>query len=448
MSAAPVMTRDDARALVERVVKMSQADAVQVDISGGHQTNVRFADNRVTTSGGVSDLSIGIYSAFGSKHAVASTNDVSDAGLERAVRQSETLARLAPDDPEALPLLGPQEYRQSRAYFESTAALIPQARVQPARLAIAAAQADGGLKAAGFIAAGAGMAAIGNNRGLFAYHPSTSVNYTLTVRTADGTGSGWAGADHPDWSQIDFNAVADTAIRKARLSRNPQPIEPGRYTVILEPQAVGDLVQRMGNALNARTADEGRSAFAKRGGGSRVGERIVDERISLFSDPTDPQLLDTPFDEQGLPLARQMWIENGVLRTLAYSRFWAQKQNRQPTGSANALKLTGGNASVDDMIRSTPRGVLVTRFWYIRPVDPRTLLFTGLTRDGTFLIEDGKISKPVQNLRFNESPLFMLNNVEMVGRPVRIAGTEAGGNVVLPPLKIREFNFTSISEAV
>jgi predicted Zn-dependent protease len=448
MSAAPVMTRDDARALVERVVKMSKADEVQVNVSGGHQTNVRFADNRISTSGGVSDLSIGVYSAFGPKHAVASTNDVSDAGLERAVRQSEALARLAPDDPEALPLLGPQTYRETRSFFEATAALTPPARVEPARLAIAAAKADGKLKAAGFIAVGSGMEALGNHRGLFAYQPSTSVNYTLTVRTTDGTGSGWAGADHPDWSQIDFKGVAETAIRKARLSRNPQPIEPGRYTVILEPQAVGDLVQRMANALNARTADEGRSAFAKRGGGSRIGERIVDERVSLFSDPADPQLLTAPFDEQGLPLARQTWIENGVLKTLAYSRFWAGKQNRQPTGSADALKLTGGDGSIEDMIRATPRGVLVTRFWYIRPVDPRTLLLTGLTRDGTFLIEDGKISRSVQNLRFNESPLFMLNNVEMVGRPERIAGTESGGNVVLPALKVREFNFTSVSEAV
>ena len=443
-----VMTRDDARALIERVVKMSRADEIQVNVSAGHQSNVRFADNRVSTSGGVSDLSIAVYSAFGPKHAVASTNDISDEGLERSVRQSETLARLAPDDPEALPLLGQQTYTDTRAYFESTAALTPQARVEPARMAIAAAKAAGNLKAAGFIAVGAGMEAVGNNRGLFAYHPSTSVNYTLTVRTTDGTGSGWAGADHPDWSKIDFKATADRAMGKARLSRNPQPIEPGRYTVILEPQAVGDLVQRIANALNARTADEGRSAFAKRGGGSKIGERIVDERVSLFSDPADPELLSAPFDDQGLPLSRQMWIENGLLKTLAYSRFWATKQGRQATGPPNALKLTGGLASVEDMIRSTPRGVLVTRFWYIRPVDPRTLLLTGLTRDGTFLIENGRIAKPVQNLRFNESPLFMLNNVEMIGRPERIAGTESGGNVVLPALKLREFHFTSVSEAV
>jgi predicted Zn-dependent protease len=442
------MSRDDARALIERVVKLSRADEIQVNVGGGHETNVRFADNRITTSGGVSDLTIDVYSAFGPKHAVASTNDVSDARLEQAVRQSEALARLAPDDPEAMPLLGPTSYADTRAHFGSTATLTPEARARAARVAIDAAKRDGSLKAAGFIAAGAGMQALGNNRGLFAYHPSTSANYTLTVRTTDGTGSGWAGADHPDWSQIDFSAVADTAIRKARLSRKPQPIEPGRYTVILEPQAVGDLVQRMAGALNARTADEGRSPFSKRGGGSRIGEPIIDARLTLLSDPADPQLLSRVFDDQGLPLTRQVWIENGVLKTLAYSRFWARKQGRQPTGSAGALKLTGGDASVEEMIRSTPRGILVTRFWYIRPVDPRTLLLTGLTRDGTFLVENGRITKAVQNLRFNESPLFMLDKLEMAGRPVRVAGTESRGDLVVPPLKVRDFHFTSVSEAV
>lgn len=443
-----IMSRDAARALVSKTVKLSKADEIQVNITSGHQANVRFADNRITTAGGVSDVTVRVYTAFGPKHAVAVTNDVSDAGLQHAVRQSEALARLAPDDPEALPLLPSAQYADTRAHFPTTATLTPAARSRPARLAIAAAKADGTLKAAGFLAVGETAEAVGNSRGLFAYHPATSVNYTMTVRTADGTGSGWAGVDHPDWSRVDFAAVVARAVEKARASRNPTAIEPGRYTVILEPQAVADLVQLMGRALVARTADEGRSAFSKRGGGSRIDERIVDERITLISDPSDPEILGVPFDDQGLPLGRQTWVDKGVLKTLAYSRFWAQKHGRAPTGSPSSLKLTGGDASIDDMIRSTPRGILVTRFWYIRAVDPRTLLYTGLTRDGTFLIEDGKIARPLQNLRFNESPLFMLNNVEMAGRPVRIAGTESGGNLVLPALKVRDFHFTSVSEAV
>jgi predicted Zn-dependent protease len=162
----------------------------------------------------------------------------------------------------------------------------------------------------------------------------------------------------------------------------------------------------------------------------------------------DPQLLSNVFDGQGLAARRQVWIESGVLKKLTYSRFWAQKKNTTPDAGTNAVKLAGGEASVDDLIKSTQRGVLVTRLWYLRQVDPRTVLYTGLTRDGTFLIENGKISRAVKNMRFNESPLFMLSNLEAVGRAVRVAGTESGGDVVMPALKVRDFNFTSLSDAV
>ena len=443
-----VLSREQAQALVERVVKMSKAEAVQVNVGGGYNANVRFADNRISTAGGVATANVAIQSAFGPKHAVTSTNDFSDEGLERAVRQSEALARLAPDDPESMPLLGPQQYENVNAYFESTAQLGPQGRADAARLAIEPCKAAGDLKAAGFLVTGIGAGAVGNSKGLFAYQAGTTSNYTLTVRTADGTGSGWAGADHPDWSQLDVKGVAQRAIEKARLSRNPVAIEPGRYTVVLEPQAVGDLVQLLAFALDARSADEGRSAFSKQGGGTKIGEKVTDERVTLFSDPADPQLLSNTFDGQGLPARRQIWIENGVLKKLVYSRFWAQKKNQEPDAGTNAVKLTGGTQTTDELIASTPRGILVTRLWYLREVDPRTVLYTGLTRDGTFLIENGKITKAVKNLRFNESPLFMLNNLEALGQAVRLAGTEAGGDVVMPVIKVKDFNFTSLSDAV
>ena len=443
-----VLSRDQAQALVERVIKMSTADEVQVNVGGGYSANVRFADNRISTAGGVSGANVSVQSAFGAKHAVTSTNDFSDDGLERAVRQSEALARLAPDDPEAMPQLGPQQYADVNTYFESTAQLGPDGRANAARLAIDPCRAAGDLKAAGFLVTGIGAGAVANNKGLFAYQASTSSNYTLTVRTADGTGSGWAGADHPDWSQLDVKGVAQRAIEKARSSRAPVAIEPGRYTVVLEPQAVGDLVQLLAFALDARSADEGRSAFSRQGGGTKIGEKVADERVTLFSDPADPQLLSNTFDGQGLPARRQVWIENGVLKKLVYSRFWAQKKNQQPDAGTNAVKLAGGTQTTDELIASTPRGILVTRLWYLRQVDPRTVLYTGLTRDGTFLIENGKITKAVKNLRFNESPLFMLNNLEVLGQPVRVAGTESGGDVVMPALKARDFNFTSLSDAV
>jgi predicted Zn-dependent protease len=442
------MTREQAQALVEKVVKMSKADSIQVNVGGGYAANVRFADNRISTAGGVATANLAIQSAYGPKHAVVSTNDFTDAGLERAVRQSEALAKLAPDDPESMPPLGPQTYEPVRSYFDSTANLGPDARAEAARAAIEPCRAAGDLKAAGFLQTGIGAGAVGNSAGLFAYQAGTSSNYTLTVRTTDGTGSGWAGADHPDWSQLDVKDVARRAIDKARLSRNPVAIEPGRYTVILEPQAVGDLVQLLAFAFDARSADEGRSAFSKQGGGTKIGEKIVDERVTLFSDPADPQLLSNTFDGQGLPAHRVAWIENGVLKRLTYGRFWAQKKGQQPDAGTNAVKLAGGTQSTEDLIASTPRGVLVTRLFYLRQVDPRTVLYTGLTRDGTFLIENGKISKAIKNFRFNESPLFMLNNLEGMSRAVRVAGTEAGGDVVMPALKIRDFNFTSLSDAV
>ena len=445
---ARVMTREQAQALVDRAVKLSKADEIQVNIGGGYTANIRFADNRISTAGGISTATLNIQSSFGPKHAVVSTNDFTDAGLERAVRQSEALAKLAPDDPEAMPALGPQQYENVKTYFDSTGSLTPEARAEAARLAIEPCKAAGDLKAAGFLNTGIGAGAVGNNKGLFAYQSGTSTNYTLTVRTADGTGSGWAAADHPDWSQVDVKRVAQQAIEKARLSRNPAAIEPGRYTVILEPQAVGDLVQLLAFALGARAADEGRSAFSKQGGGTKVGDKIVDERVTLLSDPSDPQLLTNSFDGQGLPARRQVWIEKGVLKKLTYSRFWAQKKNQQPDAGTNAVKLVGGTESTEDLIKSTPRGILVTRLWYLRPVDPRTVLYTGLTRDGTFLIENGKISKSIKNMRFNESPLFILNNLEAIGRAERVAGTEAGGDVVMPVLKVRDFNFTSLSDAV
>ncbi len=442
------LTRDEAEALVRRVIGMSSAEAVQVGVGGGYQGNLRFAANQMSTSGGVSNASMGVTSYFGKRSAVVTTNDFSDESLRRVVAQSEALARIAPENPEAMPVLGPQQFREVRAFFDSTGNLRPEERARAALTALEPARSAGDLMAAGYMVTGARSSAMGNSAGLFAYHRSTSANYTLTVRTADGTGSGWAAADNPDWSKLDFRAVSERAIDKARRSRNPTAIEPGRYTVILEQQAVGDLVQLMAFSAGARVADEGRSAFSKQGGGNKIGEKIVDERVSIFSDPADPDLLGQPYSGDGLPLSRQEWVKNGVLNQLIYDRYWAERQGREPTGFPTSLKMEGGPTSTEEMIRSTPRGVLITRLWYLRQVDPRTILYTGLTRDGTFLIENGRVTRAIQNFRFNESPLFMLNNVEAIGPAQRIGGTESGGAIVMPSLKVRDFHFTSLSEAV
>jgi predicted Zn-dependent protease len=443
-----LLTREQAQALIERTMKMSKAEEVQVSLFTGYSGNVRFAANQMSTAGATTDAQIAVQSSFGRKHAVVTSNDLSEESLRRVVETSEKVARLAPDDPEAMPALGAQQYQAPQSWFESTAALTPEDRARAALVALDLARKAGDLQAAGYLVTGMQQVALGTSKGLFAYHRNTSANYTLTVRTTDGTGSGWAGADAQDWAQLDPRRVAERATEKAKLSRNPSAIEPGRYTVILEPNAVGDLVQLVANYVNARQADEGRSPFVKQGGGNKIGEKIVDERVTILSDPRDPQLLSQPFDGEGMPLGRQVWVENGVLKQLVYGRFWAQKQGKQATGGPSSLKMEGGSTSVDDMIRTTQRGVLVTRLWYLREVDPRTILYTGLTRDGTFLVEDGKVTKSLRNFRFNESPLFMLNNLEALGPTQRLAGTEAGGDVVMPALKVRDFNFTSLSEAV
>ena len=325
-----MLTREQAMAIVEKAVKMSKADAVDVQVNTYTQGNIRFADNQVSTAGATTDAQLGIQSAFGRKHAVVTTNDLSDEAIKRAVEQSERLARLAPDDPEAMPQLGSQQYTPVNSYFESSAALTADDRAKAALIALDMARKAGDVKAAGYLVNTAGALAIGNSTGMFAYHRSTNVNYTLTARTSDGTGSGWAAADHADWAQIDARRVAETAVQKARLSQKPVALEPGRYTVILEPQAVGDLVQLIANYADARSADEGRSPFVKQGGGNKVGEKIVDDRVTIFSDPADPQLLGRPWDFEGMPLGRQVWIENGVLKQLIYSRFWAKKQGKSP----------------------------------------------------------------------------------------------------------------------
>ena len=448
MSTNAILTREEAMAIVEKAVKWSKADAVDVQINTYTQGNIRFADNQVSTAGSTTDAQLGVQSAFGPKHAVVTTNDLSDEAIKRAVEQSERIAKLAPDDPEAMPQLGKQTYAPVNAFFESTANLSADDRAKAALIALEMARKAGDVKAAGYLVSGAGALAIGNSTGMFAYHRATNVNYTLTARTTDGTGSGWAAADHPDWAQLDARRVATRAVEKAKASQNPVALEPGRYTVILEPQAVGDLVQLISNYADARSADEGRSPFVKAGGGNKVGEKICDERVTIYSDPSDSQLVGRPWDFEGMPIGRQVWIEKGVLKQLIYSRFWAKKQGKVATGGPSTFKMAGGTQSVDDLIKGTTRGILVTRLWYLREVDPRTILYTGLTRDGTFLVENGKITKSLRNFRFNESPLFMLNNIEALGQPERLAGTEQGGDVVMPSLRVRDFNFTSLSEAV
>jgi predicted Zn-dependent protease len=443
-----LLTEEASRQIIDRAIRMSSADAISVNVSSNVASNTRFAANSVSTAGTVSDLNVAVTSSFGAKSGTVVTNGTSDEALQAAVKQSEALAKLSPDDPEAMPSLGPQSYQKVNAAFPATEAVDAAQLAQAAMTAIEPARKAGDLAAAGYLVVTAGTNALGNSKKLFAYHRSTNVNYTLTVRTTDGTGSGWAGGEHNDWRQVDIAGISARAIDKARKSRNPFGTEPGRYTVVLEPQAVGDLLQLISFYADARSSDEGRGPFTKPSGGNKLGEQVVDPRVTIYADPADPMVLTQPWDGDGLPLGRQTIIDSGKLTELYYSRFWAKKMGKQPTGAPTSFIMKGGNDSMEDMIAGTRRGILVTRLWYLREVDPRTIRYTGLTRDGTFLIENGKVTRAIKNFRFNDSPLVILNNIEAIGRSVRLAGTESGGAVVVPPLKVRDFNFTSTSEAV
>jgi predicted Zn-dependent protease len=449
LAPARYLSRDEAEVLARRVLGFATADQTRVTIFSGSRGNTRFAVNQVSTGGDNFNTAVVVRSVVGRRAGAATTNRLDDAALRGAVETAERIARLAPEDPEFMDELGPQSYQDQVDWSDATAALEPESRAAAVR-AIADPAAAAGLVATGYLEAVAGSTAIATSRGLFAYGRSTDCALTTTVRTADGSGSGWAGAAHHDWRQIDPALLGRNAIEKARASTTPVAVEPGRYTVVLEPTAVGNLVQLITNAINARTADEGRSFFSRQGG-NKIGMKVVDERVTITSDPLDPEAPANTFTGEGLPVARTVWIENGVVRNLAYDRYWAQKQGVTPVPQSGTLRMSGGEASLDEMIASTDRGILVTRFWYIRPVDPRTILYTGLTRDGTFLIEKGKVTRAVKNLRFNESPIFMLNNVLAMGRPVRVSASESGSPgtaVVVPPLKVRDFSFTSLSDAV
>lgn len=459
--AARYLTRDECEAIAKKVLAFSKADSAQVTITGGARGNTRFAVNQISTSGDMFDHVVSIRSTFGKRSASSTTNKLDDASLKAVVERAEALARLAPEDPEMMPDLGPQQYSESRGWSDATAGIDAAARASAVKAAVAAATT--GLAATGYIETRVSSFAVANTNGLFAYRRDTGAAMTTTVRTNDGTGSGWAGATHDDFTRIDPGSIGSRAADKARRSVNPVAIEPGRYTVVLEPTAVGNLVQLIAGALNARNADEGRSFFSKAGGGNKIGQKVVDERVTIVTDPMDPDAPGAAFAADGLPLGRRVWIENGVVKNLSYDRYWAQKQGVAANaggggggpggfgGGAGGLKMSGGTATIEELIASTQRGLLITRLWYIRPVDQRTILYTGLTRDGTFLIENGKITHPVKNLRWNESPIFTLNNLEAMGRPVRVSASEDGSPgqaIVVPPVKARDFNFTSTSDAV
>jgi predicted Zn-dependent protease len=442
-----ILTKEEAQKLLQKVLSYSKAEECEVGITGSEAGNIRYARNAVSTAGDVSRLSLLVSSSFGKKTGTASIDEFDDASLEKVVRRSEELAQLAPENPEHMPLLGPQTYAESITWVPATAGITPDTRAEAVGKSIQVSK-DAKLQAAGYLENSANFEAIMNSKGLFAYNKGTDVVFTITTRNEEGTGSGYAARGFNDVNKLDTYSATKVATTKANNSVGARAIEPGKYTVILEPVAVAYLLENMFFGLDARNADEGRSFMSKPGGGNRLGEQLMDSKVNIYSDPFNAELPSSTWNREGQPLERTDWIKNGVVKNLSYSRYWAQKKNVNPLPGPSNIIMDGGNQSIEEMIKSTEKGILVSRLWYIRMVDPQTLLVTGLTRDGTFYIENGEVKFPVKNFRFNESPVIMLNNVETLGRPERSISVESYRSYLVPPIKARDFTFSSLSDAV
>jgi predicted Zn-dependent protease len=443
-----MITEYEARSLVERILKFAEADETEVSISSGTTAHLRFARNTPSTSGQSTNTVIAVRSTFGTRSGMAQINQLDDDALRNVVNRSEELARLAPEDPEFMPALGPQGYPKPNSWVEETAHVGTEGLAPGAEQCIRDAAARG-LVAAGFLRVDANAQAIGNSSDLFGYHRSTIASLSETVRTNDGGGSGWVSRAANDLRTLDFKELSAIAVEKALRSVKPQRLEPGRYPTILEPSCVADMVRSLLFSMDARSADEGRSYFARKEGDTKVGEKTFSEIVHIFSDPLHPIVPGFPWGEDGLPQKRVEWITGGVVKTLHTSRYWAKKQNREAIPFPSNVLLTGGNGTLQDLISSTKRGILVTSLWYIRSVDPQTLLLTGLTRDGVFWIEDGEIAHPVMNFRWNESPAAVLQNIEAMSQSVRVPPRESRNETTLvPAVRVGTFNFSSLSDAI
>jgi predicted Zn-dependent protease len=442
-----IYTKEEAQKLLQKVLSYSKADECVVTLSGSESGNIRYARNAVSTAGEIGRLNLGVSSSFGKKTGNATIDEFDDASLQKVVQRSEELAQLAPENPEHMPLLDPQTFGESIGYVPATAAITPDTRAEAVGKSIQVSK-DAGLQAAGYLENTTAFEAMMNSKGLFAYDKDTDVIFTITTRNEAGTGSGYAARGFNDVTKLDTFSATKIATAKANGSIGARAIEPGKYTVILEPVAVAYMLENMFFGLDARNADEGRSFMSKPGGGNRLGEQLMDPKVNIYSDPFNTELPSGTWNREGQPLGKQSWIENGVVKSLSYSRYWAQKKGVSPVPGPGNVIMTGGNESIEDMIKSTEKGVLVSRLWYIRMVDPQTLLLTGLTRDGTFYIENGEIKFPVKNFRFNESPVIMLNNVDALGKPERTISVESYRSYLVPPMKVRDFTFSSLSDAV
>ena len=442
------LTASELERIAERVLKLSDADETEVDVSAGTDALTRFANNTIHQNVAEQTLGISVRAVVDGRTARATTNKTDDESLRRVVASAISLARNEPENPDLLPMLGKQKYQKVSRYFSATANATPNDRAKAvARVCKMAEKSK--QTAAGIFASGGSQSVMANSKGLFASYEQTRAEFSVTM--LEKNSSGWAKANSPDIRTIDPEELAESASQKAAQSREPREIEPGHYTTILPPAAVLDLVGFLFYDFAGTAVLDKRSCFT-----GRVGKKVMGENITLWDDAYHPLQTGPPHDGEGLPRQKVLLVDRGVVKNLVYARATAKKMKAKPTGHGFSLPneygeapmnlvFAGGDKSTDEMIRTTERGILVTRLWYIREVDPYEKILTGMTRDGTFLVENGKIAGGIRNFRFNQSIIEMLSNVEMLGPSVRAAGEESF-EMVVPSMKVRNFHFSEVTK--
>jgi len=469
-----MLTKDQAADIFDRIKKLSTADEVEVLISGGSFALTRFANNTIHQNVAEENHTISVRTVFDGCTARATTNKFDDDGLRRVVESSEALARVQHPDPDLLPMPDSQEAAGSadpteesvRAtqvpsrHFAETAATTPQLRAAGVKRIVEVAQ-KYKLTTAGIFSSSETVEGIFNSRGLSDWHTQTLAEVSITMLAADS--SGWQKANSPDVANLDPLSLAEIAAKKALDSAHPAEIPAGKYTVILEPAAVLDIVGFMFWDYSGVALLDQRSFLT-----GRIGGKLFGENITIWDDVTHPLQTGSPFDGEGMRRQRVSLVENGVVKRVVYARATAERMKRselrdqvgpiEPTGHGFALPNEMGEMPLNivfatpenpqtlaQMIASTERGVLVTRLWYIREVDPYEKIVTGMTRDGTFLVENGRVRQGVRNFRFNESLIHMLSNVDTMSAPLRSCGEESF-DMVVPAMKVRDFNFTEVTK--
>jgi predicted Zn-dependent protease len=424
----------------------------------------RIAGSRVLTGDDGEELSIRVTGGYGVKGRVSiETNQIDDTTLQAAVTRAEGLARAFVGAPHSLLSIpnGAQQYLPVDLWRDASVAALQE------RPAAVAAMIDvvrsAGLVAAGFVGVMARCAAVMNKDGLESYYRETDCECTMLARAEDGTSSGWHGQANRDWAKIDPHLVAATAVDIAQRGANPKAVEPGRRVAILTPIAVVQLVHLMTEAFDASATDNGGTPFSKHPTGNKLGLRVFDRRLTMSSDPADPEGGYRPDFYYGMPEPRMTWVENGILTNLAYPPWYAMVTGKPYAGVPWSFRMSGGPTSIEDMVKACPEGILVNRVSNLELSNDSNGMVTGVTRDGCFLVKQGKIDQPVKNFRFSDSPWFFLNNILALGVPVRAAfgytppaAAEDFGDetawprrpLIVPPMMVQDFNFTSLAEAV